>query len=403
MSTEAIRSNTPIPEETSIACHCCDAITTLVVPILLAIAVSLSIYYAVHSALPLVPITSHFSISLPLLICSVTGLALAIVLIVQIARRGQAAIACGKCAGHQVGSAPKAQQGIRTLLYIGGRPEDQTTEQYQMARKEWVASAAHQVGPMVTFLTRDGVELRGFWHQKGKYYPTVIFFHGNQMTAEGCWPYGKLYADSHCNVLLVEFRGYGISEGKAAGVNAELEAYYDAEAALKFVHSKGVDPTKIVAHGYSLGGAYAAALGYFFHVPYVILHNTFTDCSTVAAHVSKVIPHEMIAPSFAASFKSGSAPPLPEFPDALSLQTDGFDNLNKVKSMRGQVLVIQAENDNLISLQSGTQLVQAKYSDTKDQETHLITLPAGHDPWTLLQNGDALNQISLFLRPTQRY
>lgn len=66
-------------------------------------------------------------------------------------------------------------------------------------------------------------------------------------------PWGEFYKTRGLNVLLVEYRGYGLSEGAAGGVNQEMEAYLDAEAALKFVLSQGVVKNKILAHGYSLG------------------------------------------------------------------------------------------------------------------------------------------------------
>ena len=367
--------------------HCCDAITTLITPILLAVAISLTIYYAVHPVAPLIPIYGNFSLSLPILICGSTGLALAIVLIVQVARRGKIKIACGQYLSHQIHFSPKTQQQIRTIVHSGGRPENQTIEQFRKENINKIDAVTADLGPQVTFQTRDGVMLSGYWHES-EYdsVPTVIFFHGNNMSAESAAPWGELYKMYfHCNFLLVEYRGYGISGGVAAGPNAELEAYYDAEAALQFVCSKNVDESKIIAHGYSLGGAYAAALGYFFHVPFVVLQNAFLDLTCVATHASKIVPIEMIKPSITAAYKEGSSDPLTIFPTARPLHTDCFNNLKKVQGIIGKILVIQGIDDHLIAEESGKQFVEARYKKKEKQEAHLITVQGGHNFGSLLR------------------
>ena len=380
----------PVNQYTS--CHCCDVITTLVVPILWAVSVSLIIYYTVHPITPLIPIYGDFSISLPLLICSSTGLTLTLLLIVQIARRGKIKIACGQCLGNQVYTSPMLQQNVRKILHPGGRPEGQTVAAYRQERAGWIEQVTEVVGSEVTFSTRDKVKLRGYWHFLGKHIPTIIFFYGNQMTADEAFFCSEFY--DNYNVLLVDFRGYGISEGIAAGTHAELEAYFDAEAALAFVRSQNVDPTKIIAHGFSLGGGYAAALGYFFDVPYIILHNTFTSSTAVASHVSTIGP-EMITPAFLASYTQGSAPKLPLI-GTKDLQTDGFNTLSKIQNMNSHVFVIQSDDDHLMPIEFGAQLVQARYPDKTDQENHLITLPGGHDLESFFGNNTA-NSVDKFI------
>ncbi len=376
-------------------CHRCDIITTLVVPILLAVSASLTIYYAVHPIAPLVPIYGDFSLSLPLLICGSTGLALTIVLIVQIARRGKVKVACGECVGHQVHTSPTIQHTVRTILQPG-KPNGQTVEAYRTEHAKLVKQITDLFGQQVEFPTRDNVLLRGYWHQSSTLdAPTVIFFYGNMMTAERTANYGIAYKSAGFNVLLFNLRGYGNSDGISAGPNAELEAYFDAEAALRFVQSQKVDRAKIVAHGFSLGGSYAAALGYFFDISCVILHNTFTSCLAVVSHASKLGP-EMIVPALTASYLQGSAPALQEFPEARDLKTDGFDTLSKVKQMRSKILVIQGTNDHLMPMEFGAQLVQARYPDPKDQELYLINIPCGHELEPFFLNEEAMERFSDF-------
>ncbi|XP_060064455.1 protein ABHD13-like isoform X2 [Ylistrum balloti] len=88
--------------------------------------------------------------------------------------------------------------------------------------------------------------------------PTVIYFHGNAGNI------GHRLINSHgfftscgVNVLLVEYRGYGKSEGTPS----ETGLYRDAEAAINFLLGRNdVNRDKIVVFGRSLGGAVAVWL-----------------------------------------------------------------------------------------------------------------------------------------------
>ena len=58
-------------------------------------------------------------------------------------------------------------------------------------------------------------------------------------------------------MFLVEYRGYGISEGSAS----ESGFYLDAEASIKYLHTRSdIDSNKIIVLGQSIGGAVAIDL-----------------------------------------------------------------------------------------------------------------------------------------------
>lgn len=81
--------------------------------------------------------------------------------------------------------------------------------------------------------------------------PTIIFFHGNAgnmghrlQNAVG------LYHNLHCNILLVEYRGYGLSEGSPT----EDGLYIDARASIDYLLSRSdVNLSEIIIFGRSLG------------------------------------------------------------------------------------------------------------------------------------------------------
>ncbi|XP_070533909.1 protein ABHD13-like [Ptychodera flava] len=117
--------------------------------------------------------------------------------------------------------------------------------------------------------------------------PTIIFLHGNAgnighrlLNAQA------LYSYCGSNVLLVEYRGYGRSEGYIS----ESGFYTDAKAAVDYLLSRSdIDPTKLIIFGRSLGGAVAIDLasspGYRDQLAALIVENTFTSVPDMAGVV----------------------------------------------------------------------------------------------------------------------
>jgi len=117
--------------------------------------------------------------------------------------------------------------------------------------------------------------------------PTLIYFHGNAGNiGHRLLNSHALYSYVGCNVLLVEYRGYG----KSGGTPSEQGVYYDAKAALNFVTSRpDLNQGKIVIFGRSLGGAvaiYLASCGALVdNVMCLIIENTFTSLPHIARHL----------------------------------------------------------------------------------------------------------------------
>lgn len=81
--------------------------------------------------------------------------------------------------------------------------------------------------------------------------PTMIFFHGNAGNMghrlQNCV---GLYHSLHCNILLVEYRGYGLSEG----IPSEEGLYLDAKASIDYLFTRNdINLLEIIVFGRSLG------------------------------------------------------------------------------------------------------------------------------------------------------
>ena len=109
--------------------------------------------------------------------------------------------------------------------------------------------------------------------------PTMIYFHGNAGNiGHRLQNVYELYHEIGCNVLLVEYRGYGLSEGQPS----EKGLYRDACAALDYVIRRpDLDSSKVLVFGRSLGGAVAIDLAKNSpnrsHIAALIVENTFTS------------------------------------------------------------------------------------------------------------------------------
>lgn len=87
--------------------------------------------------------------------------------------------------------------------------------------------------------------------------PTVIYFPGNGDYFEAKSNMIDYYANLGMNVLVFNYRGFGLSEG---GVTTKESLSEDAEAVFQYARHMGVDENNIVVHGHSLGGLVAGDL-----------------------------------------------------------------------------------------------------------------------------------------------
>lgn len=144
----------------------------------------------------------------------------------------------------------------------------------------------------VTAVAADGVRLHG-WYLA----PTaaggvhVLFLHGNAgNVSHRLDTLRTLQALGH-GVLIVDYRGYGLSEGRPS----EAGTYLDAEAGWRhLVESRGVAPRDIVIYGRSLGGAVATALAASVAPRGVVLESTFTRLADLARVHYRLLPTDWL-------------------------------------------------------------------------------------------------------------
>ena len=110
--------------------------------------------------------------------------------------------------------------------------------------------------------TDDGVRITGYFVPQSldrrREAPTMLYFHGNAGNiGHRLNNVQAIYSYCGCNVLLLEYRGYGKSEGSPSENGMRL----DAKAAMDYLlNREDVDSKKIIVFGRSLGGAVAIDL-----------------------------------------------------------------------------------------------------------------------------------------------
>ncbi|XP_035250063.1 protein ABHD13 [Anguilla anguilla] len=120
--------------------------------------------------------------------------------------------------------------------------------------------------------------------------PTIIYFHGNAGNIGHRVPNALLMlVNLKANVALLDYRGYGKSEGEPGEEGLQL----DAQAALDFVCARpDLDRGRVVLFGRSLGGAVAVRLAAEnpHRVAAVVLENTFLSIPHMAATLFSFLP-----------------------------------------------------------------------------------------------------------------
>lgn len=143
----------------------------------------------------------------------------------------------------------------------------------------------------VNIRSTDDVSLHAYWirhrGEKGMFVPTFVYFHGNAGNmGHRLHNAAGIFHMLQCNILMVEYRGYGLS----SGVPSEKGIYADARAAIDFLFTRhDLDLSQIVLFGRSLGGAVvidvAADTEYSQRIMCVILENTFTSIPEMAVEL----------------------------------------------------------------------------------------------------------------------
>ena len=159
--------------------------------------------------------------------------------------------------------------------------------------------------------------------------PTVVFAHGNGELIEDWEGDMETLSGEGVNALLVEFPGYGYSEGSPSRESIR-ETF--SEAFDWLVAQGQVADDRIVAYGRSVGGGAAADLSLDRPVRALALQSTFSSTAALARRA--------LLPGF--------------------LVLDRFDNVRAVAEFEGPVLLMHGVEDEVIPYDHAVSLASAR-------------------------------------------
>ncbi len=201
------------------------------------------------------------------------------------------------------------------------------------------------------FNSADGTRLNGWFYasQTKPEVATIVFFHGNGGNIVNVGWLAQRFASHGFNVLIFDYRGYGVSDGVAAN---EVDLYADGDAAVDFVtKQKSIRPEQIVLYGHSLGTTVVA------------------DVASRRAVGAVVIESGL---SSASSFADSALPWLPHFLHFLG--KNRFESARKLKTVSAPILIAHGDPDHTIP----TSEAKLLYAAANEPKKLLIVPGAGH-------------------------
>ncbi len=139
----------------------------------------------------------------------------------------------------------------------------------------------------VTLSAEDGVKLDGWFLPHARPRATLLFFHGNAGNISHRLESLKLFHDLGLSLLIIDYRGYGRSQGKPS----ETGIYRDAEAAWRYLtETRRIPPERILLLGRSFGGAVAGYLAANHPALGLVLESTFSSAPEMAGDLYPWLP-----------------------------------------------------------------------------------------------------------------
>lgn len=195
-------------------------------------------------------------------------------------------------------------------------------------------------------------KIHGWWIPAAKPNAKVLLYlHGNGTNIGANVAHADRFHRMGFSVLIVDYRGYGLSEGSFPN---ETSVYLDAATAWDYlVKQRQIQPSDIFIYGHSLGGAIAINLA--LQQPEaagLIVESSFSSIQNVV--------------NLRGQFRL--------FPVRFILN-QRFDSINKVKDLQIPVLFIHGINDFVVPVTMSEQL----YAAAPEPKQLLIVPNAGHN------------------------
>ncbi len=212
--------------------------------------------------------------------------------------------------------------------------------------------------------TRDGVRIHAYFLDAPGTSRAVLFLHGNAGNASHRLPNAAELARLRAQVLLLDYRGYGRSQGRPS----EVGVYADARAGLAhLVETRGIPEERVVVFGRSLGGAVAVDLARDRPLAGVVLESTFSSAAAMARSMLGVPLGALVGSRFASD--------------------------EKIQDLRSPLLFFHGDRDRIVDIELGRQL----YTVAPEPKAFEVVHGAGHNDVPMVGGQRYFRRLERFL------
>lgn len=183
----------------------------------------------------------------------------------------------------------------------------------------------------VELVSEDGIKLHGWYLPYEGSSRTLLLLHGNAGNISHRGDSLQIFHRLGLNVLIIDYRGYGKSEGDPD----EEGLYRDARAAWQYLEAEHEESMgKVVIFGRSLGGAVAAKLASEVQPAGLILESSISSARDFAATMHPLLPY-------------------------LNYIRYDFDAAEAVRKVYSPLLVLHSQEDEIIPFELGKKIYQS--------------------------------------------
>lgn len=216
-----------------------------------------------------------------------------------------------------------------------------------------------------------GVSLGGWLFPARASAPAILFFHGNGEIAADYDFIAPAYTELDLSLLVMDYRGYGRSNGQPSATNLLADAVTIFETLGDLWQSQHLSPDRLYVMGRSLGSAAAieVALHAGEQLEGLIIESGFADTRALLTRLGAPV-------------------------SGLGERQAGFGNAAKMARVTRPTLIIHGQNDILIPASEG----EALYRHSGAADKRLMLIPgAGHNDLLLYGRARYFEAIAAFI------
>ncbi len=217
----------------------------------------------------------------------------------------------------------------------------------------------------VIFTTDDEIDLHGWFVAADEPVGTLLFFHGNAGNISHRLESIFIFNSLRLNVFIIDYRGYGRSQGKIS----ETGTYLDARAAWSHLtEDRGIKADSIIIFGRSLGSAIATWLASQYDGAGLIIESGFSSVPSMAQRIYPLLPVKWLT-----RFR--------------------YDTASNVRKVNSPVLVIHSKTDRVIPYEEGRLVFKSARSDRRS----FLEIQGGHNDGFLVSRDSYVTGLQTFL------